>query len=565
MDNPYMVVKSDFKYIFVFIRYSRLLFIAMSCLLSTYAFSWADTVDQVGKYQIYEIQLNLDEQVDNPFNTYLLEIELESPNGRKFVVDGFYDGDGAGGQNGNVWKARICPDELGMWKWKAIENNDRQAPLLGLKGQFKCIESNYPGGLVADKQFFRFKHGGPIFLQGNFLDFAEGSPSTHVFMSEKISDLDRAKILKRQRDYHKANKINIYIANKGDYNGISTIPWAKNKSGFDLSIMDIATWTRFDKDIMEIKKSGMFAELWFFADDSGFGKLDQEDKNRLFRYAMARTSAFSNTLFIIALEWQEGWSRVSLRESGRYLQGHNPWGRMISVHSIPSMAPDSIRSFLSIIYKKIFKGIKYSDETWADFIASQAGNDAIPKEVNSLAVDISRTETIPHISEEFGELRKNGDLRLMRNVWANFCGGAAGGGTGDYIASFMRFLQLSRIPFQRMKPMNELLKHGGETAFCLAELGHHYLVYCQGREIQINVRGDGLIGYWYKPTNSNASLQGPFLVQAGTRRFQAPESLDDWVLWITDGSNLNSVRLYPPDGGVVVKSNNKTKKVRLAE
>ena len=55
--------------------------------------------------------------------------------------------------------------------------------------------------------------------------------------------------------------------------------------------------------------------MWFFADDSGFGGLSEVDKNRLFRYAMARTSAFSYTMYVIALEWGEGWDGVS--QTGR--------------------------------------------------------------------------------------------------------------------------------------------------------------------------------------------------------------------------------------------------------
>ena len=60
---------------------------------------------------------------------------------------------------------------------------------------------------------------------GNFLDFADGLHSTHVFMSETLTDAERSAIIARQRDFHDANKANIYIANKGDYGSRSVTPW----------------------------------------------------------------------------------------------------------------------------------------------------------------------------------------------------------------------------------------------------------------------------------------------------------------------------------------------------
>jgi hypothetical protein len=517
--------------------------VSFFCLTSFGTVNAAIALDQVGKYQVYEIELVADKYIENPFDVYLLKIELESPDGRKIILDGFFDGNGAGAQDGRVWKVRICPNEVGVWNWRTIPGDQRDLGLLGFTGSFECVESYDPGGIIQDGKFFRFQENGYLFLQGNFLDFVDGLPSTHVFMSEMITDTVRSKIITRQHNYHNANKINVYFANKGDYGGISTTPWVKTEFGYDLSRMDIAAWVRFDQYIIDIKNAGMLAELYFFSDDSGFRKFSQADKNRLFRYGMARSSAFNHTLFVIALEWQEEWSLYSLRTSGRFIQNHNPWHRLLSAHSLPAMASDSIMSFFYILYKKIFSDIRYSREPWISFIVSQAGNDAIPKQVNSLAVHIRSDETIPHISEEFGVLKKDGDLRLMRNMWANFCGGSAGGGTGDYIDNFMRFLKISSIPFHRMEPMNALIENGRETTFCLAEIGHHYLVFSQKCAFKLNVEGEDLTGYWYNPTVLKAGLQNPIAVQPGIRWFQSPESFSDCVLWVTDGSNLNNIRL----------------------
>src|ERR1044071_9230994 len=42
----------------------------------------------------------------NPFDL-VLSADVTSPSGRRFVVDGFFDGDGVGGLVGNVFKFRV--------------------------------------------------------------------------------------------------------------------------------------------------------------------------------------------------------------------------------------------------------------------------------------------------------------------------------------------------------------------------------------------------------------------------------------------------------------------------
>jgi hypothetical protein len=528
------------------VRYLHIVAAMVGIILNAALPDSAIAFDKVEKYQIYEIEAVAEQDIKNPFDVYLLKIELKRPDGRSLTIDGFFDGDGKGGQTGRVWKARICPDQIGVWKWKTIIGDRKDVALNGLNGSFECVESDDPGGVISDGKYMRFQDGGYVFLQGNFLDIVDGLPSTHVFFSEMLTDDQRSAILTRQRDFHNANKINVYFANIGDYKGIATTPWSKTESETDLTRMDIAAWTRYDRYIKDIKEAGMFAELWFFADDSGFGKLSQEDKNRLFRYGMARTSAFNHTLFVIALEWQEGWTIESLRTSGHLIQKHNPWKRLLSVHSIPVKAPDSIRSYLSMIYKKIFRSLRYSEEQWISFIASQAGNDAVPEQVNSLSVEMNRKETIPHISEEFGELITDTDIRLMRNMWASLCGGAAGGGTGSHLNYFMKFMQENRVPFQRMTPSNGLIDGGQNIeAFCLAEIGHHYLVYSTEKDFSLSIKGDGLYGSWYDPTGNETAVDNSFKVEPGIRRFKTPSETTDWVLWITDQRNLNSGPLYP--------------------
>jgi Putative collagen-binding domain of a collagenase len=279
----------------------------------------------------------------------------------------------------------------------------------------------------------------------------------------------------------------------------------------------------------------MIAEMWFFADDSNFGALPDSVKNRLYRYAMARTSAFSHTMFVIALEWEEGWSRASVRRSGRFIQAHNPWRRLLSVHSVGS-------------------SWWFSGESWASFIASQAGNKSRAYRVNPAAIALRMKEKIPHIGEEFGHLNGDSDARVRANLWANFVGGAAGAGTGSDLKALQGFLSKSRVPFQRMLPANHLVADGGYTRFLLAEVGRHYVVYSMGGEIKLAVAGTRLAGRWFNPRDPNAVFSEPFDVFPGVQNFSPPDDkAKDWVLWITDGSNLNRGIVRPSVGATMTR------------
>ncbi|HEX2644715.1 MAG TPA: DUF5060 domain-containing protein, partial [Thermoanaerobaculia bacterium] len=69
----------------------------------------------------------------NPFTSVDLQARVTAPSGRAYTVDGFFDGDGASGAVGNVFKIRIFADEVGTWRWSTTSNT---AGLQGQSGSF---------------------------------------------------------------------------------------------------------------------------------------------------------------------------------------------------------------------------------------------------------------------------------------------------------------------------------------------------------------------------------------------------------------------------------------------
>ncbi len=110
----------------------------------------------------------------NP-NPFLIEAQVTftGPTGQTFVVPAYYDGDGNGGMDGNVWKVRFAPDIPGTWTYASTSSN---ALLNGKTGVFEVVapvncQAYLPGGLPEFACLGRLEYDGTIYLKfsnGNY-------------------------------------------------------------------------------------------------------------------------------------------------------------------------------------------------------------------------------------------------------------------------------------------------------------------------------------------------------------------------------------------------------------
>lgn len=447
----------------------------------------------------------------NPFDLPLTA-RVTSPSGRRLSVDGFFDGDGQGGAAGRVFKVRISADEPGSWSWETASD---VPGLNGLSGRF-TVEGRLGGvfgkGPIvvrpARPRAFARRDGGPVFLAGKFLDTAAPSPLqfSHTMFSERLGENDREALLARHVGLG-LNKINVYVANRGDYGGVSTTPWVGTAAAPDWTRFDLARWRMYERWVARMRDAGMVAHIWIFADDSGFGDLPDPDRRRLIRYSMARLSGFVNTMFTLALEWQEGWSPLEVETHARFLQEKNPWERLASVHG--TTGP-----------------FAFPAAPWADFMDIQAGNDAGPQAVHALGL-AHRAVARPLLQEEHGLGEENAANR--QKAWAAFMAGAAGVGTGASLAHLARFA--ASVPFERMEPADRLVVAG--EAWALLERGRAWVFYLpDGGTIRANLRGGAgrFKVRWYNPRDG--SFQNAPPVAGGRLRLFTAPSEEDWALYI---------------------------------
>ncbi|RPH55405.1 DUF5060 domain-containing protein, partial [bacterium] len=346
---------------------ARSLFVC-TVLVGMLAFATPQAGEAVSRFDTAEIVLrstssfNAGSGTPNPFTSVDLSARVTAPSGRAFTVNGFFDGDGAGGTIGNVFKVRVYADEIGTWRWTTTSNT---AGLNAQSGSF-TVSGTLPGvfgqGPVVENparpRTFMHQYGEPVYLLGKFLDVAAPSPIqySHTMFSENLTETNRQAMLDRHRGM-KLNKINVYLANRGDYSSMSTTPWVGRAWSEDRQRFDLARWRMFERWVVRMRDAGVVAHLWFFADDSGFGDLSDADRQLLIEYGMARLSGYVNTMFTLALEWQEGWTATEVATHAQFLHDNNPWDRLVSVHGVTG-------------------SFKFPGEPWADYMDIQAGNNS---------------------------------------------------------------------------------------------------------------------------------------------------------------------------------------------
>ena len=104
---------------------------------------------------------------DTPARDVELKVTFRHSGGATVNAIGFWNGDGRGGVEGNLFQVRFCPTELGVWTITETASNRAE-----LRGQrvgdiIRCTESSHPGLWIADGSWYRRSNGLRPFIVGN--------------------------------------------------------------------------------------------------------------------------------------------------------------------------------------------------------------------------------------------------------------------------------------------------------------------------------------------------------------------------------------------------------------
>lgn len=486
-------------------------------------------LEQVGRWQKFELSLSSGGW-ENPFTDVDFSAVFTSPSGVRLTVEGFHDGDGMGGTEGEVFKLRFAPSETGRWAFRTESNLDA---LNGVRGAFECVPSDERGPLFRDP-----RHPWYLMFTGKNEPFFESGPNDpEAFLARGfMSDRERMDAV----DYLESVGCNILyfgLVNAGPGDGgpsMQVHPWIADSEGrpdFDTFCLDFMN--RLERVLDRMSERGLIAHLVFYLDDCpGISdNITPEQEIRWFRYMVARLASYPGIIWNLAEEYEECFTESWCEERAALLKRIDPLQRPVTVH---------------VLTKDYFP---FAGSPNFDLTAMQF-NWFAPDSINAMIRGV-RTQTmeegrpLPVSLIEWNPISPDQADIARRGIWAV----ATGGGTyqifnkaetttlpydfalWDAHWRYARILRelMESLPITRMHPDNRLVSRG----FCLAETGQTYLVYLpEGGQTSLSLPRTAreYHAYWIDPRTGERS--GSRVSLAGGSAFNSPGE-GDWALLVT--------------------------------
>ncbi|MFH1070713.1 MAG: DUF5060 domain-containing protein [Candidatus Glassbacteria bacterium] len=464
---------------------------------------------------------------ENPFRDVVIEAVFTSPGGRQTRVAGFYDGDGAGGVEGDVFKLRFSPGETGTWSWKISSN---RSSLDGRSGSFECVNSDRCGPLRYDPSRPWYLHwaDGSVFFESGANDPECFLASGFLTQEERYRGIDY--LAGKGADILYMGMVNAGPGDGGPE--MKVTPWT---GGFDRPEFDnicLLFMNRLEGVIRRLGERGMVAHLVVYLDDCGqiSRAISSAQEEMLFRYFCSRFGAFPNIVWNLAEEYEECFDSTWCVTRAGWIKKYDPLGHPVTVHGLSS---DEFH----------FAGRPDFDLTAMQF--NYTNPDSLNAVTRKLRLQVaSAGRPIPVSIIEWTPIAPEQADLARRGMWAI----AAGGGVYQVFnkvdsepmsAEFSRWEKvwnyaavvrrvMESLPLDRMAPDNRITSRG----YCLAAPGEAYLVYLpSGGEFTVKAaaRSKPYSALWIDPRTGSRTPAGS--VATGVGKFATPSG-EDWALLV---------------------------------
>lgn len=456
----------------------------------------------------------------NPFE-FEVDVLFDGPGGRSYAIPAFYDGDGNGGLDGNIWKVRFTPDTIGTWNYESFSLEPR---LNGKRGSFEAespggCQDYAPGGLPNFRCVGRLEYAG-----GHYLQFADGlywlkggvddpedflAPGVNAGFSTK-----RAAI-----DFLAGNGVNsIYLMlHNVDGDGKNVWPWVGNNQASakaNHEHFDVAKLEEWEQIFTYAQSKGLILHL-VLEDDSGWTGFD---RSAYYREMIARFGHHNGIIWNIAEEYNENYSPTEVQGFAEEIGSLDPYDHPITVHHAGRLSQwnrflgDSRFDLTS--FQTSASPQNSSASTWFEAVESSG-------------------RTIPISFDETGKLGAS-DRDLARHIiWSVYLGGGNFEmhtfpltGYPEFANHFRDMTRarefMDRLPFWEMRPSNELITSGDGYVF--AKSGDVYAAYLpHGGSIGFDLTGTSgdFAASWFNPRDG-AYTQHVAVNGGAVRTFTAP-------------------------------------------
>ncbi len=486
------------------------------------------------KWSKVELELNGPQMegmgTPNPFLMDVM-VSFTGPGGQTVEVPGFYDGDGQGGMDGDVWRVRFRPGEAGTWSWVSASG---QPQLDGQAGLFEVVENAGCQAQTADglpnfgcvgrlewvgEHYLKYADGG-YWLKGgaNEPEDLLAAEASAGFNSDEEA-IDYLAGIGVNSVYVMTNNVQGDRKNVWPWVGATQTEAMANDERFDVG--KLAAWEAF---LEYIQGKGLVVHL-VLEDDSGWTGFN---RGLYYREMIARFGHHNGLYWDLTEEYGENYTADEVKGFAQLFSGLDGHGRPLTVHQVGAL----------------FHWEPFLGDANFDLTSFQTGD--VPQ--NAAAVEWwwkveASGRTIPVSFDESTRNLFPEDRALFRHiVWSEYLGGAnvelytrLSGGLGyqDYGAIFGDLVRarelLEGVGYWGMQPENDLLVSG--TGYVFAQVGEAYLVYLPtGGAMSLDLSGTGgqYSGMWVNPRTGAQQGLGP-VTGGGVAGFTAPDG-QDWVL-----------------------------------
>jgi len=454
------------------------------CLLIGIFFVWCGTCEAfvVKKWELIERAVVNSKTYGNPFNDEELNAVFWSPSGREIKFYGFFDGDGRGGNQGNIWKFRFMADEVGQWRYRATFGDGRIAE----EGRFEVVENESCKGPIRpdanNPRWIRQADGTPFFSKCYL--------KLRNFQAEddKWKDEDQELLTARGYNCLLANGLPVRKYNDKLARWPHTFIWQTDGGRVDYAKYDLKSWRRIEEELTFLGEQGVVVFLF----DGFFGGNNKPDiskipnKEKYIKYVLSRLAPYWNITWNLGFEWQEFLSVQQVVHFASLIKELDPWQHMLSVHGTPGDFPFCNVKWVDYVNLQTKMVLTATPETLKKLNAFILKN-YCEKPVFASEVLWENNKYTP--DQDGDDIRKAGWTILMAGgffAYADFSD-PKGQGHGDgqvYVQHMFNFMEKTR--FWKLIPNNRLVSKGN---FCLADPGGEYVVYApEGGAIVIDLR-----------------------------------------------------------------------------
>jgi len=491
---------------------------------------------------------------DAPARDVTLRVTFRHESGEPaYTVHGFWDGDGRGGDRGNVFKVRFCPTKAGRWRIETVESNAKALARRQRGATIQVKPSDHPGFWLPDPEtpdgrWYRRSDGSHPYIVGN---------THYTFLSRMTADGPRrggaiADDVAANAPYFKKLRFGVH---GGRYPHPEAKPYfddaGRPTDDGDFSHRPSPAWfhERVDAAVAAACEHDLIADLIISGPDTREARAalraraNGGDPTPYLRYMAARYGAYPNVWFCLANEWNIKNPRYSAEEVqrfGRILREHLPYPTPVSIHGRPGDWDRSLNA----------------RPPWHDHVILQGKIKRLDTSADVIARNVARGGGVPVINDELG-YEGRGDRFSRDDVIEGHLGAFLGGGygttgfkptskTGHYFwggftpsehtaaphLAYLRKIIDTHITFWKMRPLAP-----AETFFKGLHDSARAMASLDGREVVLGTREaqQGIVarlpaGRWRIVRYDAIAMKESVLAEAAEGRFPFPAPASRAVL-----------------------------------